>query len=188
MSNTIRACSALHVSDWGLEHILNPIPSFDGIRFDYERFLKDVSDNIIDNAYYIGGGDQLDLAYKQACLGLNEYQALVRMWGEPARIIFCLREPTGYIASAIKKFDWVSVEVLQRLYIDSLDASYPQIGGDTFEYTPELSVLDYISFLKPLDFGGKQLMPFKYRGEQSPEHVSEEMWDAYHRMRELTMD
>ena len=76
MLQLIRTCSVLFVSDWGLAPILNPVPNwlkirsapdFAYIRFDYERFLRDVSNNILDSAYG-GHGIQLDLVDKQATL------------------------------------------------------------------------------------------------------------------------
>jgi hypothetical protein len=192
MLRIVSTCSTLYVSDWGLAPILDPVPDwlkirsssdFDYIRFDYERFLENISNNILDNAY-LGEGNQLDLVYKQATLGLNQYQVFARMWGPPARTIFCLREPTGYIASAVGKFIYDSVERLQEVYIASIN-SYLQIGGDIFEYTPDLSVSDYISFLQPLNFKGKCLPPFQYKGEQDHEHVTDEMWSAYYRIKEF---
>jgi hypothetical protein len=192
MLRLIQTCSTLYVSDWGLGPVLNPVsdwlkdrsaPAFDYIRFDYERFLKDISDNILDNAYR-GNGVQLDLVCKQATLGPNQYQVFVRMWGPPARAIFCIREPAGYIASAVKKFINDSVERLQQVYIDSVD-SYLHIRGDIFEYTPELRVSDYASFLEPLNLEGKRLVPFRYGGVQDHEHATEEMWGAYYRVKEL---
>jgi hypothetical protein len=192
MLRLIQTCSTLYVSDWGLAPALDPVPAwlklrsaaaFDYIRFDYKRFLKDISNNILDNAYR-GDGVQLDLVYKQATLGPNQYQVFVKMWGPPARTIFCIREPAAYIASAVRKFINDSVEYLQQLYIKSVD-SYPQIKGDIFEYTPQLSVSDYTSFLEPLNLEGKRLVPFQYGGEQDHEHATEEMWSAYHRAKEL---
>ena len=56
----VKACSTLYVSDWGLAPILDPVPDwlkirsssdFDYIRFDYGRFLENISNNILDNAY-----------------------------------------------------------------------------------------------------------------------------------------
>lgn len=192
MHRMAKTCSTLHVSDWGLAPVLDPISEwlqrrssqdFGYIKFDYERFLKDISNNILDNAN-AGNGVQLDLVYKQATLGLSEYEALVRMWGPPERAIFCLRQPAGYIASATKKFIYDTVERLQQVYIDSI-ASYQHIGGDIFDYTPELTVSDYTSFLQPLSFEGKWLPPFQFRGEQDQKNTTEEMWDAYHRIKEL---
>lgn len=192
MLRLAKSCSVLYVSDWGLGPVLDPVPdwlndrsasAFDYIRFDYKRFLKDISNNILDNAY-LGNGIQLDLVYKQATLGPNQYQVFVRMWGPPARAIFCIREPAAYIASAVKKFIYDSVERLQQVYIDSMD-SYLHIKGDMFEYTPELHVSDYTSFLEPLNLEGKRLVPFRYGGEPDHEHVTEEMWSAYYRAKEL---
>ena len=174
-------CSYLDpVPDW-LK--ITSSPDFDYIRFDYNRFLKDISNNILDNAY-LGEGNQLDLVYKQATLGLNQYQVFVKMWGRPTRSIFCLREPTGYIASAVGKFIYDSVERLQSVYIDSIN-SYLQIGGDIFEYTPDLSVSDHTSFLESLNFEGRCLPPFQYKGEQDHEQVTDEMWSAYYRIKEF---
>jgi hypothetical protein len=186
MHRMLETCAALHVSDWGLAPALDPIPAwlqyssakdFDYIRFDYERFLKDISRNILGNAY-LGDGRQLDLAYKQATLGPSEYETLVRMWGPPERAIFCIREPAGYMASARKKFVYDTIERLQQVYIDSID-SYLHIKGDIFDYTPGLSASDYTSFLQPLSFDGKELPPFDFRGEQDHENVTKEMRDAY---------
>ena len=192
MHRMVKACSALQVSDWGLAPVLNPIPEwlqiraskdFDYIKFDYERFLRDISNNILDNAYQ-GNGAQVDLVYKQATLGPSEYDALVRMWGPPERAVFCIREPAGYIASARSKFIYDTVERLQQVYIDSID-SHQHIGGDIFDYTPELTVSDYTSFLQPLNFEGKWMPPFRFKGKQEHENTTAEMWDAYRRIKEL---
>lgn len=192
MHRMVKTCSALHVSDWGLAPALNPIPEwlriraskdFGYIKFDYERFLRDISSNIVDNAYP-GNGAQIDLVYKQATLGPSEYKTLVRMWGPPERAIFCIREPAGYIASARKKFIYDTVERLQEVYIESI-ASYQHVGGDSFDYTAGLTVSDYTSFLQPLDFTGKWLPPFEFKGEQEPENATEEMWKAYHQIKEM---
>ena len=195
MMRLVKACSTLYVSDWSLGAFLRPIPGWidfkslpvhDYIAFDYERFLKDISRNILDNAY-AGDGDQLHLIYKQAALHPEEYQVFVRMWGPPERAIFCLREPSGYVASAGKKFSHAPVEWLQKVYLESLD-SYLHIKGDVFEYAPELSLSDYLSFLGPLNFEGKRLPPFQYRGNLEQEHTSAEMWAAYQRLKDSLAD
>jgi hypothetical protein len=188
----IKTCARLYINDWGLMPILAPIPGWlelktdparDFVTFDHERFLRDISNNILDNAY-AGDGNQLDLVYKQVVLHPHEYQALVKMWGPPERIIFCLREPAGYMASATKKFAQAVLEAVQQGYIDAINY-YALIGGDVFEYTPELSVEDYVPFLKPLNLEGKRLPAFRYRGERDQEHTSEEMWNAYYKVKEL---
>jgi hypothetical protein len=192
MHRMVKTCAALHVSDWGLAPALAPLPEwlryssaqdFDYIRFDYNRFLKDISRNILDNAY-LGNGTQLDLAYKQATLGPSEYDVLVRMWGPPERTIFCIREPAGYMASARKKFVYDTIGRLQAVYVDSID-SYLEIRGDVFDYTPDSSITEYISFLRPLHFDGQELPPFDFRGEQDHENATEEMWNAYLRIKDL---
>ena len=193
MVRVVKACSILYVSDWGLAPILNPVPEwlrirsspdFGYIKFDYERFLRNISENILDNAYP-GTGAQLDFVYKQATLRPSQYHAFVKMWGPPERVIFCFREPAGYIVSAVNKFIYDTVEYLQELYVRSMN-SYWEIGGDVFEYTPELRISDYFSFLGPLDFGSKWTPPFQFKGEQDHENTTGEMWEAYHRIKELT--
>jgi hypothetical protein len=188
----VLSCATLHVSDWGLAPVLEPIPEwierrsaqdFKYIAFDYDRFLSDISSNILANAYP-GRGVQLDLVYKQATMRPSEYETLVSMWGPPERAIFCIREPGGYIASAKKKFIYDTVERLQQVYIDSF-ASYSHIRGDLFEYTPELTVSDYTAFLQPLSFEGKQLPPFRFTGVEDDEDTNESMWNSYELAKEL---
>jgi hypothetical protein len=195
MMRLIKTCSRLYVSDWGLGTILERIPDWlqfrshpvhDYITFDPDRLLQGISSNILDNAY-AGDGDQLDLVYKQAGMPPREVQTLSRMWGPPERIIFCLREPAGYMASSAKKFARGSRERRQEVYVHSAD-SYLEVGGEVFEYTPELELSDYLAFLEPLNFEGKRLPPFGYRGEQDHEAVSEEMWRAYHHIKDLVTD
>lgn len=195
MMRLVKSCSRLVVSDWTLAPLLAPIPRWlefrsaparDYIAFDGHRFLRDISSNILENAD-AGDGHQLDLVYKQAGLRAKEYQALVKLWGPPERAILCLREPAGYIASATKKFVGNTIENLQRLYVDSV-ISYLEIKGDLFEYTPDLTVSDYLSFLEPLNFEGKRLPPFRYMGEQDPDSASEEMWAAYRKVKDRSSD
>lgn len=192
MHRILISCAALHVSDWGLAPVLKPIPDwleiraskdFGYIRFDYQRFLSDISRNILDNAY-LGSGDQLDLVYKQATLRPSEYETLISMWGQPERAIFCIREPAGYMASAKRKFIYDTVERLQQVYIDSV-ASYSRIRGDLFEYGPELTVSDYTSFLQPLSFEGKRLPPFRFTGVEDLEDTNETMRNSYDLVKEL---
>jgi hypothetical protein len=195
MMEWVKTCSSLWVSDWSLGILFEPIPRWlafrsepahDFIAFDHARFLKDLSRNILDNAN-TGDGSQLDLLYKQANMRPNEYHTLVQMWGPPKRTIFCLREPSGYIASATRKFAHASREQLQRMYTRSVE-SHLEIGGDLFEYSPELSVADYIAFLQPLNFERTRLPMFRFRGTQDHGSTSEEMWRAYHRAKELAED
>lgn len=195
MMRLIKTCATLYIADWGLGAILGPTrrwlefrsaPEHDYITFDPDRFLKDISSNILDNAY-AGDGSQIDLVYKQAGLGPDEYQTLVEMWGPPQRTIFCLRQPSGYLASATKKFVHGSLQRHQDVYVNCMK-DYDKIGGDVFEYTSELSVADYIPFLRPLNLEGRRLPPFRYQGELDEENTSEEMWSVYHRVKQLATD
>ena len=133
-----------------------------------------------------GTGTRLDMVYKQATLGPGEYQALSEMWGAPERAIFCFREPAGYIVSAASKFIYDTVGYLQELYVRLMN-SYWEIGGDVFEYTPELTISDYFSFLDPRDFEGKWTPPFQFEGQQDHENTTSKMYDAYNRVKELDL-
>jgi hypothetical protein len=191
MMRLIKTCAQLYVSDWGLGMLFEPIPRWlnfrsapvhDYITFDHDRFLKDISRNILDHAY-AGDGDQIDLVYKDAAFRPSEYQTLIKMWGEPERAIFCLRDPAGYMASARRKFASTPLEHLQQAYARALD-NYWSIQGDVFEYTSELSLAQYKRFLEPLDFAGKRLPDFRYTGMRDKEITTSQMWDAYQRVQE----
>jgi len=177
MTRQVEKCAALVVGDWGLSAILGPLPDYDYIRFEYSRFLRDVSRNILRNARG-GGGRQLDLVFKQAGLSPGEYNALIAMWGPPARIIFCLREPAGYVASARRKFTQVEISEVQRSYVEAIDR-FLEIGGEVFEYAPDRTVADYEAFLEPLRFDHEGLDPFAFRGREEPDLVTMGMREAY---------
>ena len=145
--------------------------------------LADISSNILTNAY-TGNGDQLEFVYKQANLTAKEYRPLVAMWGPPERIIFCLREPASFIASADKKFSRGTIEILQKEYVESLRA-YGELGGDVFEYGADLDKEDYLNFLSPLNFSHTALPDFRYKGARDEENTTDAMWRAYNEVREL---
>jgi len=166
----------LGVSDWCLRDILKLVPERPYIRFDKKRALRDISSNILDNAHHCGGR-HLDFVFKQACLAESEFARLVEMWGKPQRIIFCLREPAAYMASASRRWPEWPVEYLRSMYIDTLTA-YEKIGGDIFEYHPGLTIEDYISFVnlpKPVNINEK----FTCKESRNPEPADPEMLAAY---------
>jgi hypothetical protein len=191
MTELIEACSSLWASDWGLGVFLaglqewlelRSLPIHEYITFDAERLLRDLSWNILDNAYR-GRGTDLDLVYKEAALKPEEYLLLTRMWGAPERVIFCLREPAGYMASAIRKFPLATLETLQASYVEALQC-YLKVGGDIFAYSADHSLADYVEFLAPLDLARRELPAFLYTGTQAPEETSAEMWRAYHQVKD----
>jgi hypothetical protein len=181
MVKLIENCSQKMVSDWGLGQLLiglNSVPNYNYIKFDQEKAFVDVSNNILKNAW-TGKGNQLNLVFKQAGLTSAEYQILKKLWGTPKRIIFCLRDPSTYMASAQKKFPFSSKEKLQKGYCDSIK-SYEKIGGYIFEYKPSLNLEDYVKFLSPLKLPNKEfLQNFVYKGEQNKEDTNQEMWSLY---------
>ena len=179
MVGLITTSAKQFVSDWGLTNMLKLTPDFGYIKFDKERALRDISNNILDNADP-GGGDQIDLVYKQAALILDEFEKLKLMWGNPERIIFCYRDPAGYMASALKKFPKRSLEKHQWNYIKIL-RDYKSIGGEPFEYSSHNTSNMYLEFLKPLNLG--EIIPFEFRGDYDNENTSAEMWEAYYKIK-----
>ena len=182
MTVLIRNASKLCVSDWGLGRMLNQFNLIKGI--DKDRLLEDLASNILDNAN-LGQGNQLDLVFKQANGSFEEYQLLVKMFGEPERKIFCFREPAGYIASAQKKFK-STLEALQDAYIRNLKR-YEEIGGDIIEYSKDLTLDDYLIFLEPLKLNKMFFENFSYTGESKPEDTTEEMWSVYNSFKEINI-
>jgi hypothetical protein len=74
--------------------------------------------------------------------------------------------------------------VLQSSYVRAME-TYVAVGGDVFEYTPELETADYVRFLAPLRLDQRGLTPFHYRGERDQGGTSDEMWAAYHRVKSV---
>jgi len=179
MLRTIASRSRLYVSDWCLGNMLQLSADYDYVRFDRARALNDISRNLLNNAY-AGGGQTLDLAFKQANFRAYEYEPLTRMWGAPERVIFCFREPGGYIASAIKKFPAVSIDGLQKMYVAAMK-TFETVGGDSFEYHDGLTGDDYRRFMPSLDLHDGAVK-FRYGGERLEEHTTDAMWDAYNRL------
>ena len=194
ITNLISSRSKLFIQDWGLRRILSLPPNLNYIKFDGDRFLRDVSNNILDNAYMhlqkqeilesiFKKTKYIDLVFKQAGLDSETYNILVKMWGKPERKIFCFREPAGYISSAKKQFSQLTLSENQERYIHFLN-TYEKIGGDIIEYTSKLKITDYTLFLKPLDIDMNSVQEFIYKGKYEQEDVTEEMSLAYQNFKE----
>jgi hypothetical protein len=180
MVNLVGRRAQLKVSDWCLGHMLRLTPPFDYVRFDNDRALGDISDNILDNAAR-GPHHDIDLAFKQCQLEYPEYERLIQMWGRPERIIFCYRQPAACIASSTKHFSGdlhVSIARLQERYVQQFEC-YKQIGGDPFEYGPQCGLEGYLDFLEPLPIEASSCKPFLYQGEDNDEFTTTEMWNAF---------
>lgn len=180
MTDLVASDAKQFVSDWGLSNILKLTRDLKYILFDNERALRDICDNILDNAKE-GGGTTIDLAFKQAGLTKDEYIRLVEMWGEPDRKIFCLREPSSYMASVIKKFSHKPVTSSQNRYVGLLNR-YDEIGGEIFEYGRGVTLDDYIEFLNPLKID-RTKFNFNYKGQERDDLVTSEMSEAYERIK-----
>ena len=175
------ATNAVHlVSDSGVGRLLNTLHLVELL--DHQRYLSDLSGNILDNARR-GGGRSIDLVFKQANSTVAEYTQLVAMFGEPQRKLFCMRNPAGYIASATKKFEGAKIEQLRRKYTASYEM-YEKVGGDVLEYGPDLDARHIMNYLEEAGFQMNNktedlLTEFKYSGSQSDELVTQPMRNVY---------
>ena len=166
-------------SDPGLAKVLHQAESVIGL--DLDRYLEDLSDNMHENAKN-GWGRQIDLVYKQANSSIMEYRYLVSMFGPPARSLFCMRAPGGFMKSATKKFDAAPAQ-LRDAYIKSFDL-YAEAGGDILHYGPHLTQDNVASYLEAISFPrnaitSERLNTFRYTGTEDDKLGSPEMHTAY---------
>lgn len=174
LSRLISERSTYLVSDWGLGNIINRL---DNVRdLNIEKFKLDLIENILASARR-GGGKVIDLCYKQATLLPAELDQLTTMFGAPQRKIFCVRDPAGFMASAVKKFPNFTSEDLENRYLRNL-AVYEKIGGDIIEYGPKLSHGSLKEFVSPINLPNST-EEFKFRGSERPDLVSDQMQEAY---------
>lgn len=177
MGQVLATTSRRFVGDWGLEGaIVGPLGP--ASRIDHDRWRRMATREVLRSAAP-GGGTTFDLVYKQANLRAPEYEALVSTWGPPRRTIFCLRDPSSFLASAVRKFPEVDVE-LQRAhsYLGTL-AEYARIGGDVFLYGPGVTSGHYVDFLAPAPVAR---VPVVYKGHTADDLATPEMWEAFRSM------
>ena len=173
----IREVCNCSVSDWGLGAILKPfVETVGGI--DKERFLQDLAKNLIDSSK-IRNNQEIDLVIKSANGNTEEFRCYQKMFCEPMRIIFTIREPSSYMASATKKFPDSELESLQTCYERMLDI-YSEIGGDIFNYHANLTTQEYLDFLKPLDLNKGKIEDFNYNGIKADHLTTAQMITKYH--------
>lgn len=178
LHKAIAASARLHVSDWTLAPAFQLPPQLPHSRFDHARAMRDISANVLDNAPR-GGGDVLDLAFKQSWLKPHEYEHLVQIWGPPERTIFCVREPSGYMASATRKFaGHLPTTLLQDWYVESL-LDHAIIGGEILHYGPGLETADYRKVLDPLVLPPGKTFEFRFTGSSADDLVTDDMAVAY---------
>ena len=179
MLNLINSNAMKFASDPGLARVLHQAELVVGL--DIDRYLADLSDNMHENAKN-GWGRQIDLVYKQANSSVQEYRYLVSMFGPPARSLFCAREPGGFMASAMKKFN-ATIGQLRYNYVKSFEL-YEETGGDIIHYGPYLTQEKIASYLDAIGFPrnaitSERLNTFQYTGTEDEEFCSEEMYKAY---------
>ena len=172
----IREVADCSVSDWGLGSILRPLLNTVG-GIDKERFLNDLRSNLLESSKRNDNG-QLDIVIKSASGNAEEFECYKKMFGNPLMLIFTIREPSGYMASALKKFPHLSMEELRQSYLQMFEV-YAEVGGQIFDYLPNSKLEDYLSFLKILDFRNVEVEPFVYRGSKADDLITQEMSEAY---------
>ena len=97
---------------------------------DKQKFLEDLRRNLLSRSKRNSGG-HFDLVLKAANGNLEEFECYKEMFGLPERIIFTIREPSGYMSSAHKKFPEKTLSHLQRSYLRMMTL-YHSIGGEIF--------------------------------------------------------
>lgn len=95
-----------------------------------------------------------DFVLKQAALRIEDYNYLVKLFGAPKKTYFCVREPSAYSTSHLKKFSKPSY--INDDYLRSLIA-YEKIGGTVVDYSCTFSLEDYENII----FGKKKSLPIK---------------------------
>lgn len=178
MGNLARPSSRYLVSDMGLHAALTPPLSVLPPGYDVRRPQRALLAEVL-SASTTGAHGPLDLVYKQANLRMPELAALSSVLGPPERTILCLRDPAGFMSSAIKKFPDVPQEELRESnYLGTLDA-WEEIGGEVFLYHPGVTGQDYARFLAPLSLTLAQQAGVRYTGSEAAELATPAMWARF---------
>lgn len=118
----------------------------------------------------------IDLVIKQAALRVNDYELLCQFFGAPQRKIFCIREPSSYCISHLKKFN--KPENVHNDYERAI-AAYDKIGGEIVDYSSSLDLHAYEKIL----FGKVQNIPIKlkYKEYLQSESSLKPLYDEFKR-------
>jgi len=182
MANLLAPHSRWMVSDWGLHAVLEGPLSSTPASFDLREMRRRVLVEVLSSCE-TGHGGPLDLVYKQANLRRPEYDALVDVLGPPERVIFCLRDPAGFMRSAVRKFPEVELDNLRVInYVGTIE-EHERIGGEVFLYSPDVTGTDYARFLAPMPVSAEQQAQVRYTGGADDASTTPEMWAAFERMR-----
>lgn len=180
-ADLVAAHSRWVVSDWGLHAALTEPLRATPARYDAVRPQRALLAEVL-AVCDTGKRGTLDLVLKQANLRQPEYDALVRVMGEPERKIFCLRDPAGFMASAVRKFPDAGLQNLQESnYLGTID-EWSRIGGEVFVYHPKVTGEDYAQFLRPLQLSEAAKASVRFSGSAAPELATEQMWSRFHEL------
>lgn len=169
------------VSDWGLAAGLTPPQSQVPDSFDARRPQRAMLAEVLASCRTDSSGP-LDLVYKQANVRVSEAATLSALLGPPERTIFCLRDPAGFMRSAVRKFPDIPLDNLQHINYLGTIKEHQFIGGEVFLYHPEVTGADYAEFLRPLVLGREACESVRYTGSASPELATPDMWEAFHQL------
>jgi hypothetical protein len=103
----------------------------------------------------------IDIVIKQASLQEKDYKLLCSFFGSPRKKYFCIREPSGYCSSHLKKFDQPNnvIEDYERAIV-----AYDKIGGEIIDYSSSLDLHTYEKIL----FGKILGIPTKLKYKEHP--------------------
>jgi hypothetical protein len=118
----------------------------------------------------------IDIVIKQAALRVEDYELLCQFFGPPKRKIFCIREPSSYCSSHLKKFN--KPNNVYEDYERAIDA-YNKIGGEIVDYSSSLDLYSYEKIL----FGKILGIPttLKYKVYPNSESSLKPIYDEFKR-------
>jgi hypothetical protein len=181
MANLVAEHARWEISDWGLAAGLTPPQSVSPATYDPRRPQRTLLAEVLASCT-TGHPGPVDLVYKQANLRLPEFDALVALMGPPERNLFCLRDPAGFMRSAVKKFPDVDLQNLQEFNYVGTIQEHERIGGEVFLYHPAVTGEDYARFLRPLPLSPQARASVRYTGSSAPELATDSMWLHFHEL------
>lgn len=184
MADLVAEHARWEASDWGLAAPLTAPQSVTPATYDVRRPQRALLGEVLASCG-TGNRGPVDLVYKQANLRQGEFETLVALLGPPERTVFCLRDPAGFMRSAVKKFPDVALENLQEFNFVGTIQEHERIGGEVFLYHPGVTGEDYAAFLQPLVLSPSARESVRYTGASAPDLTTDRMWEHFHRLAAL---
>jgi hypothetical protein len=181
MADLVAGHARWEISDWGLHAALAGPLGHDRAGFDRTRPRR----ALLAEVMAVSARNRrapIDVVYKQANVRADEVAAVEDVLGPAERRIFCLRDPAGFMQSAVRKFPTTELENLRESnYIGTID-EHERVGGDVFLYHPDVTGDEYARFLHPLAIDATARASVRYTGSSAEELTTPAMWEAFERL------